>query len=102
MKSVKLATISDIQQWMENAGYVITKGEWDWTLENEAFKYFGYNTYHQFFVGYFDDDTETYGATMILVKLGMTGFIEAEFSGVVSFETEDEQEFLTYFNSRCN
>lgn len=101
---VRSLSISDIQEALDNTGYIILPDEWYWTIDNDAFKYIGYDSSahsHRYLVGFEGDFDGGYGASVIYLYWNKDGRFEAEYEGCTHHEGHEDS-VLEYIENTCN
>jgi hypothetical protein len=92
-------TIQDLRDCLDATGYIDNSEEWEWTIDNDAFKYIGfYDNNHKFLVGL--EVEGEFLASICYIGLGVNG-LEADWGGCPVKEGTEE-EILEYIENRCN
>lgn len=100
--AMRNATTTDIKRYLLNEGLNVGEHDFEFADEYDAFKYLGYkNNAHYFLAAFSDGETKQWYASLILVFLGRSGEICADYPGVPEFETDDPEEVIKYVQERC-
>lgn len=99
------ARIDDIIELLTQVGYVHTREEFSFAIENDLFKFLGVSDGAiRYMVGFEDEENEgNMYASILYVKVSndACGFT-ADWGGCPVFETTDLDALVDYFEKRCN
>jgi hypothetical protein len=93
-------TLDDVVEGLERNGYTGVRLDLEWTYENEALKYLGYNGHkHRWLMAYEDGDGN-YAICWLLLTLDQNGLVFEYGDDIVNYNTEEAA--LSYLEQRCN
>jgi hypothetical protein len=93
--------VNDVLDLLEQ-DYNDIRDDFEYTVENELFKYIGCREGKaRYLIGFEDENNETYDVTVLIVEIGRDKLC-CDFAAHVSFSSKIESEMLEYFEKRCN